>query len=239
MNLPTRRIVRILVLAAASAGSGMFLVRVAAHPAAASANAASAAAPGGEAAQQASGSAARVAPSPKPSPVRMLELPVGTILHVRLSEELDTKRNRAGDTFTASLDSPVNVGGLEALPKNTALRGKITRSAASGRLRGRAVLSEELTSLELHGERYSVETSATSRVSGPHKNRNIVAIGGGSATGAMLGAIAGGGVGALIGAGAGAGAGVAGAALTGARNISLPAETLLTFRLKAPLRIKG
>jgi outer membrane lipoprotein SlyB len=55
----------------------------------------------------------------------------------------------------------------------------------------------------------------------------------------MLGAITGGGVGALVGAAVGAGAGVGGTALTGVKNVALPAETEVNFRLKAPLRLKG
>ena len=51
------------------------------------------------------------------------------------------------------------------------------------------------------------------------------------------GALAGGGTGALIGAGAGAAAGTGVAVLTGKKNVSIPAETLLTFALRDPLTI--
>ena len=71
-----------------------------------------------------------------------------------------------------------------------------------------------------------------------HKKRNLALIGGGSGGGALIGALAGGGTGALIGAGAGAAAGAAGAYATGKKDIYLPAETLLTFRLDAPVKIK-
>ncbi len=47
----------------------------------------------------------------------------------------------------------------------------------------------------------------------------------------MIGGIAGGGKGVLIGSAAGAGAGTAGAAYTGKKDIRVPAETSLTFRL--------
>ena len=71
-----------------------------------------------------------------------------------------------------------------------------------------------------------------------HKKRDIVAIGGGSALGALIGGIAGGGKGAAIGAGAGAGAGTAGAALTGKKEISLPAESRLIFRLSRAATVR-
>ncbi len=56
--------------------------------------------------------------------------------------------------------------------------------------------------------------------------------------GAMIGAIAGGGKGAAIGAVAGGGAGTAGAAFTGDRDIMIPAETKLHFKLAEPLELK-
>jgi hypothetical protein len=55
--------------------------------------------------------------------------------------------------------------------------------------------------------------------------------------GAIVGAIAGGGKGAAIGAATGAAAGTAGAAATGKKNVVFPAETLLQFELKEPIRL--
>jgi hypothetical protein len=65
-----------------------------------------------------------------------------------------------------------------------------------------------------------------------------VTTGVGAAAGAVIGAIAGGGKGAAIGAGAGAGAGATGAALTGERDVELPAETKVNFELSQPLTIQ-
>ncbi|HEY2117140.1 MAG TPA: hypothetical protein VGJ51_18720, partial [Candidatus Angelobacter sp.] len=61
---------------------------------------------------------------------------------------------------------------------------------------------------------------------------------GGAGAGALIGALAGGGKGAAIGAISGAGAGTAGAAFTGNKEITLPAETALTFKLKQPIEVK-
>ena len=64
-------------------------------------------------------------------------------------------------------------------------------------------------------------------------------IGGGGAAGALIGGLAGGGKGAAIGAALGAGAGTGGAGLTGNREILLPAETPVSFKLLDPLEIKS
>jgi hypothetical protein len=164
-------------------------------------------------------------------------IPAGTRIHVRLDQTVDTVRSAAGEKFSATLEAPITVGENTVVPKGTAFRGHVTTSSESGRLKGRAVLGITLDSFELNGKSYKVETSADSRVSGGHKKRNGVMIGGGAGLGAAIGAMAGGGKGALIGAGAGAAAGTGGAAATGKQNVAFAAETPLTFSLKAPVRI--
>jgi hypothetical protein len=166
-----------------------------------------------------------------------ITVPAGTTLRVRLDQAVDTKRDRAGEGFTATLAEPVVVANETVVPKGTEFRGHVTASGESGRLKGRAVIGVTLDSFELKGKSYKIDTSADSRASTGHKKRNTLLIGGGAGLGAALGAVAGGGGGALIGAGAGAAAGTAGAAATGKKNVGFPAETLLTFSLRAPVRI--
>lgn len=164
-------------------------------------------------------------------------IPAGTELRVRLDQALSTRSDRAGEAFTATLADPVVVAERTVVPKGTEFRGHVTGSGASGRLKGRAVIGVTLDSFDLKGKSYRIDTSSDSRASSGHKKRNGLLIGGGAGLGAALGAVAGGGAGALIGAGAGAAAGTAGAAATGKKNVGFPAETLLTFSLRAPVRI--
>lgn len=172
-----------------------------------------------------------------PAPRAPLVIPSGTALHVRLDEEVDTKRNRSGDGFTATLEQPLTVDGVTVLPVGTRFNGHVTTAGSSGRLKGRAVIGLTLDSFEREGRRYDVRTTSVDRVSANHKKRNAVLIGGGTGLGAAIGAIAGGPKGALIGAGAGAAAGTAGAAATGKRNVAVPSEAMLRFTLRAPVEI--
>jgi hypothetical protein len=167
-----------------------------------------------------------------------VSIPAGTALRVRLGETLSTSSDRAGEEFTATLDTPVVIGEKMVLPKGTTFRGSVISSASSGRLRGRARMALTLDSFDLNGQTYKVSTSSVSQMSSSHKKRNWLLIGGGSGTGAAIGALAGGGTGALIGAGAGAAAGTAGAVITGKRNVQLPVESLLTFSLNQPVQVK-
>lgn len=164
-------------------------------------------------------------------------IPKGTTLHVRIDETVDTKRNRAGDQFRASLAEPITVDGRTVVPRGTPFLGHVIESQASGRLEGRAELALTLDSFQLQGKDYRVRTRSIDRVSTSHKKRNIAFIGGGAGLGALIGGLAGGGKGAAIGAGAGAGAGTAGAAATGKKEVGVPAETLLTFPLVASVRL--
>lgn len=168
-----------------------------------------------------------------------LVLAPGTSVRVRLAQTIDTKRNRAGDRFSATLDKPLVVGDRVAVPRGTPFEGHVVTSNESGRFKGRAALALRLDSFTLRGVTYDVNTNRPTRVSRGHKKRNWLWIGGGSGGGAAIGAIAGGGTGALIGAGAGAAAGTVGAAFTGKRHVVLPVESPVTFALQAPVAIAG
>lgn len=170
-----------------------------------------------------------------PRPVEVI--PQGTALRVRMDESIDTRRNRPGYVFHASLADPLVRNGETLLPRGTRFTGHVMESKPSGRLKGRAVLTVALDSFRLNGTQYRVYTGGATRVSGRHKKRNLVLIGGGAGTGASIGAIAGGGFGALVGAAAGGVAGTATAVITGKKNVALPAETLVTFPLRSSVRL--
>jgi hypothetical protein len=70
------------------------------------------------------------------------EIPSGTVVHVRLLETLDTKRNRAGDRFTATLDEPLFSGDRVIVPKGTEFKGHIVQARESGRFKGIAPATE-------------------------------------------------------------------------------------------------
>jgi hypothetical protein len=156
---------------------------------------------------------------------------------VRINESLDTRTTNSGERFTAVLTRPVLVDGGTVLPAGTTFGGHVTASDSSGRMKGRAVLAVTLDTFRLRGGEHPIDTSSVQRVSSAHRNRNIAIIGGGAGIGAAIGAIAGGGKGAAIGALAGGGAGTAGAAATGKKHVGIAAESLLTFRLMAAVRI--
>ena len=165
-------------------------------------------------------------------------VPAGTILTVRLGNSLSTKSSRTGDTFTATVAEPVSVDGKTVIPDGAEATGSVTDSQGMGHFKGGALLRIVLTSVTVKGQSIPVETSANSHSEKGKGKRSAVVIGGGAGLGALVGALAGGGKGAAIGAAAGAGAGTAGAAFTGNKEIVLPAESAVSFKLLQPISVK-
>ncbi len=186
--------------------------------------------------QQGRRASAERAAAPAPRPITVAE---GTDIVVVLDQQLSSKTAEAGQTFDATVAATVEgEGGKLAIPKDARAKGVIREAKSAGRFKGNASLVLALTSVTVGGASYEIETAdATSAGSGRGK-RTAEFVGGGAAAGAVIGAIAGGGKGAAIGAAAGAAAGTGGAAMTGKREITLPAETRLTFKLAKPLKVR-
>jgi hypothetical protein len=171
------------------------------------------------------------------SSTKPVTVPEGTDLAVVLDETLSSAQNRSGDKFQGSLASPVVIDDKTVIPQNSRVIGHVVDARPSGRLRGVARLNLTLDTIEVDGKSFDIATADKGRVGKNHNKRNGILIGGGAAVGALIGGVATGGVGAAIGAGAGAGAGTAGAAYTGKKDVSVPAETTLTFQLVRPVTI--
>jgi hypothetical protein len=165
-------------------------------------------------------------------------LPAGTVLTVRLASTVGSKTNNTGDHFNATIATPIESGGNVVLPKGAEVLGKVAQAVPQGRFKGGAVLSLALESVTISGDTYDVKTGSVSRYQKGKGKRTAALIGGGAGGGALIGGLAGGGKGALIGAVLGGGAGTAGAAYTGEKEVVLPAESTLSFKLTEPLTIK-
>lgn len=175
-------------------------------------------------------------PEPPPSPPPVV-VPAGTTLTVRLGQALSSKTNETGSVFSGSMANAVTVNGTTAIPSGSAVLGVVRDGKKAGKFKGGAVLSLKLTAITVNGYQYNIETEDISQTSTGKGKRTAGIVAGGTGAGAAIGGLAGGGKGAAIGALVGAAAGTVGAT-TGNRDILLPVESALSFRLVQPLTMK-
>ncbi|HLM58648.1 MAG TPA: hypothetical protein VK422_21270 [Pyrinomonadaceae bacterium] len=164
--------------------------------------------------------------TPTPPPVRYYTVPADTVIRVRMDSELNSRTARVGERFSASVTEPVYGGGsgVDVIPVGSKVWGRVTEVRRAGRrtpghitvafntvelpTQARYAINGSLSSLQADDVNSDNEGSVRGR---GNRKRDAVFIGGGAATGALIGAIAGGGKGAAIGAILGGGLG------TGAR----------------------
>jgi hypothetical protein len=163
-------------------------------------------------------------------------LPAGTVIALRTNERIDSKDVIEGQTFSAQIADDVrDTDGSIAIPRGSDAR-LVTR-----RLESNGDITLDVESISVAGRRYRVSTAdqeLENRREGVGANKRTGQfVGGGAALGAIIGAIAGGGKGAAIGAVAGAGAGAGAQIITRGKEVHVPAESVIRFRLDRPLRL--
>jgi hypothetical protein len=170
------------------------------------------------------------APEPPPPPPPLV-IPAGTSIVVRMRNSITSKTANPGDTFTGSLAHAVVVGGVVAIPARAGVSGTVIDAKSPGKFKGEGVLSIALTAVNVGGAPVAIQTSTYTKIVKGKGKRTAKMAGGGAGAGLLIGGLAGGGKGALIGGLVGAGAGTAGAAATGNKEVEIPAESAVTFRL--------
>jgi hypothetical protein len=172
------------------------------------------------------------------APPQTLTLPAGTVVRVRVDEWLSSERNVIGDTFSAVLDQPIVVDGWVVARRGQAETGRVSTVKRAGRVSGTSQLGIDLPELTLvDGQQLPLQTQLFQTSAGTSHGQDAAVIGTTTGVGAAIGAIADRGVGAAIGAGAGAAAGIIGVLSTRGKPTEIPPETVLSFRLQAPVTI--
>jgi hypothetical protein len=176
------------------------------------------------------------APVVRPADVRV---PAGSTLSIRINQRISVKSTPPGSRFNGEVaEGWTDQNGHVILPKGTPVEGVVDASHKRGHFKGASILELRLTSLSLNGTRYPLETHDVTRTKKGKGKRSSAMIGGGAGLGMLIGGIASGGTGLLIGGLAGGGAGTAAAGLTGNRDLDIPAESIVRFRLADDLTLQ-
>jgi hypothetical protein len=178
------------------------------------------------------------APPPSAPPaLQKVTIEQGTPISIRLIDSIDTEKNQLGDTFHASLNTPLSAEGIQAIPAGTDVTGHIADLRSAGKFKGQSLLVLQLDSITSNGKSYNLQTDQY-RKEGTSRGKNTAEkVGGGAIVGGIIGAIAGGVKGAAVGSAAGAGVGGGAQAASKPKPIKLPSETVLNFTLQAPLTV--
>jgi BON domain-containing protein len=176
-------------------------------------------------------------PATPPPPPQKVTIPAGTTLAVRLVDPIDSEKNQPGETFKATLNSPLAVEGAVAIPAGYDVEGHIVDLKSAGKFAGQSLVVLQLDRIAVGDKSYGITTDQYKRQGSSRGKNTAEKVGAGAAIGAIIGGIAGGGKGAGIGAAAGGGLGGGVQAATKGQQIKLPSETVLNFTLQGPLTV--
>jgi hypothetical protein len=164
-------------------------------------------------------------------------IPAGTLLRVRIVDEIDVDATQSGMLFRASLDDAVLSGGAVIVPRGAEVALVAAKVEQGGKFKGSDLIQLKAISVTVNGKANPVVTSLSQTKSDGEGKKTARKVAGGAGLGAIIGGIAGGGAGAGIGALAGAAGGTLLSA-TGQPHLKIPSETRLEFQLLADWKIQ-
>jgi len=166
-----------------------------------------------------------------------MQIPIGTKITIRMIDSINSEQTRLGQTFRASVDEPVLVNEQTVVPRGADAFVKLVEDKQSGKFEGKTVLTLVLQQVMVNGRMLDVTTGDVSEASSSRGSRTAKVVGGTTALGAIVGALAGGGKGAAIGAASGAAVGGGAQEITKGQVVKIPSETRLTFTVQQPVQL--
>ncbi len=167
-------------------------------------------------------------------------IPAGSQISVRTENEINAQNANVNQTYPATVAQDVmDQNGRVVIPRGSQAE-LVVKDVNQGGTISSGDLVLDLNSVRVNGRQYMPQTADIKQGGdqGIGKNkRTAEMVGGGAVLGTLLGALAGGGKGAAIGAIAGGAVGGGVQTITKGKEIKVPAETVLNFRLDNPLRL--
>ena len=155
-----------------------------------------------------------------------------------LNTSVASDTSQVEDAVAAELTNAVMVGGRTALPSGALVAGVVRSVDSSGRVKGRARLALDFTSVTSGGRRYAMSAEHFSRQASATKGEDAAKIGIGAGAGAVIGGLLGGKKGAAEGAAVGGGAGTGLVLATKGEEVRFPSGTDVSIQLSEPLTVR-
>lgn len=166
-------------------------------------------------------------------------IPEGTVLMAALDTLVTSHRTAVGDEITAKVSESFTQDDRIVVPAESLLTGRVISATPSGKVKGRASVSLEFSSLAIpsHEMPYPVDAAIVINAD-PTRGKDVATVGAPAVGGAVVGGILGGKKGAVIGGIIGAGAGTAAVLTTPGQEVELEPGTLLRLRLKEAVNVR-
>ena len=164
----------------------------------------------------------------------MVTIPAGTPLLVRITDGIDSKKHKVGERFTAKLVTDLLVDDQVVAPADSNIHVRLAESKSAGRLTGKSELMIELTDVVVAGTAYPLLSDDYTVAGKSETKKTTKKVVRGVGLGAAIGAIRGGPAGAATGAATSAVVRTGMSLITRGEQVSIPAGTLLEFRLQQP-----
>jgi hypothetical protein len=179
-------------------------------------------------------------PPPAREPAKQgVTLAAGTPISVGVSTQLSSETANVGDSWTGEVKENVIVGNTVVIPAGSTVHGVVTGALPAER-GSRACLVLAVRSVSANGETIEVEADTDSIIAGSTRARNLGAVAGGAAAGALIGkAVGGGGKGALIGGLIGGAAATGAVAKSKGYQVVIKEGTILTFSVNRSVTMRS
>ena len=164
-----------------------------------------------------------------------VEVPSGTEMDVRLTNNLNSGTAQVEDRFEGTTLVDLNINGRTVIPAGAVMRGVVSSVEPATRTNRTAKMTVSFDQVTVNGRVYPIRGTVTQAIQGEGIKGETGRIATGAGAGAILGGILGGVKGAVLGAVIGGG-GIT--AATEGKEIDLPQGTVLRVRLDSPVSIQ-
>ena len=180
----------------------------------------------------------RPSSTPAPAAAPGVTVPAGTAVKINVGAQISSESATPGSSWSGTVKEAVVVGSMAPFPAGSIVHG-VVEGVAPAVKGGRAFLALRVTSIESNGKLLNISASTDSIIAGSTRARNLGAIAGSAAAGALIGkAVGGGGKGALIGGLIGGVAATGTVAASKGYQVVLKEGTELVFRVDNDTKLK-